>query len=857
MMLKEIDSICKRNDIQYFIAQGTLLGAKRNEGFLPWDDDADVTMTAENYEKFKEACATQLPDNRVLCAPEIQESCRISIPRYTSLDTTSFHTGQSLHDCAAGEVIDIFVLDPIADGQEALDAYRANACTMHDMANYSGIASNRYDVPYETYRKYAAIREEKGKLAVCQQLDAEKKASFDENGSRYAYRWQGVITCFERSWFAKAVPVMFEGHEFPAPCGTNEYLEHYFGPEWSELPGHIDPAKHNAALSLDFPYTEALEHFEPSQDREALLADMVERKRMVMEHSADSNWLDDEVMRMKAACAALELEKHLAAHREQFDAAREAKDGVTLAALLADYLAVQNDRIFIGRHTFGGYRRYRHPAYIEASDEVFEAALIACTHTKRLNLAKRLLATRTYAGFALTEAMSEVQGQLELFAEAVNEYQYGAYSECLTKAKQLRERDEKVSAYLKLACLSAQKLGEDSPEFKDLFEAGLTQFADDGFYVKMQADYLNATDDAKQAHELYLVAAENSRNGFVLHDIERKTGFCPRWMRESVWGKSYGLPQWDGPEPDGKLPAGRTASFERSLTPQEYLYDLLVELAELCDANGIEYALSESADSALIEHGMYPCKVDDYGIVVARDGIERLTAALEREQTPLRAIESRGEHTARYHGEDSLYLRMGATELGDFNSLYVTIKTIDVKALNSNLSFMQRVLRKLGRLDMQKAFPPIDRRCDKIEQQTFKAIKGVKFAGAKPKAALAVTGNDIVSAAVSATELFKARPIAPDYFEKRREVKEMKASAAATMKRFKRNFKELKCAVQYKQLCHDLLPQKKRILQLNAEGKTEELRAVLAPYKQFTKSFKGCGEMSIDDEIYGVLKGLN
>lgn len=44
--------------------------------------------------------------------------------------------------------------------------------------------------------------------------------------------------------------------------------------------------------------------------------------------------------------------------------------------------------------------------------------------------------------------------------------------------------------------------------------------------------------------------------------------------------------------------------------------------------------------------------------------------------------------------------------------------------------------------------------------------------------------------------------------------------------------------------------------QLQAERKTEELAALLAPYRQFTKAFKGCGDMSIDDEIYGVLKGL-
>ena len=72
-MLKEIDSICKKNGIQYFLIGGSLIGALRSEGFLPWDDDADICMTYDNYLRFKEACREGLPANRALIAPELQE----------------------------------------------------------------------------------------------------------------------------------------------------------------------------------------------------------------------------------------------------------------------------------------------------------------------------------------------------------------------------------------------------------------------------------------------------------------------------------------------------------------------------------------------------------------------------------------------------------------------------------------------------------------------------------------------------------------------------------------------------------------------------------------------------------------
>ena len=60
-MLTEVDRICRKHNLRYWIDYGTLLGYKRHEGkFIPWDDDLDVDMPSEDYRKFIEIAKTEL-----------------------------------------------------------------------------------------------------------------------------------------------------------------------------------------------------------------------------------------------------------------------------------------------------------------------------------------------------------------------------------------------------------------------------------------------------------------------------------------------------------------------------------------------------------------------------------------------------------------------------------------------------------------------------------------------------------------------------------------------------------------------------------------------------------------------------
>ena len=52
VLIKEIDTICRKYDITYYAEGGSVIGALRHHGFIPWDDDMDIVMTRDNYYKF-------------------------------------------------------------------------------------------------------------------------------------------------------------------------------------------------------------------------------------------------------------------------------------------------------------------------------------------------------------------------------------------------------------------------------------------------------------------------------------------------------------------------------------------------------------------------------------------------------------------------------------------------------------------------------------------------------------------------------------------------------------------------------------------------------------------------------------
>lgn len=125
-MVKELDRVCRKHNISYSIDGGTLLGAVRHKGFIPWDDDMDIVMLREEYEKFKKVASEMNPDICFFQDHSTEKDYLWGFGKLRRTGTTFIRVGQEHLKFKTGIGVDVMPLDDVPKsliGQMGLDFY--------------------------------------------------------------------------------------------------------------------------------------------------------------------------------------------------------------------------------------------------------------------------------------------------------------------------------------------------------------------------------------------------------------------------------------------------------------------------------------------------------------------------------------------------------------------------------------------------------------------------------------------------------------------------------------------------------------------------------------------------------------
>lgn len=235
-MLVEVDRICKKCGIKYNIIAGTLLGAVRHGGYIPWDDDADVALLRPEYEKFRQAVKEELDISRFYFQDHRRtKGYRWGYGKLRRKGTLFLREYQEDMPYEQGIFIDIFPLDGIPDNYifRSLKNFEC-FCVRKILWSRVGRTAEKNKLKRQCYQLLSLIPEEKvWKHYRRMVILANRKRT----------KWVRILTFptpnkeygYDRNWYENSMEFTFEGNIFQGIKDYDSYLNFKFG-EYRKLP---------------------------------------------------------------------------------------------------------------------------------------------------------------------------------------------------------------------------------------------------------------------------------------------------------------------------------------------------------------------------------------------------------------------------------------------------------------------------------------------------------------------------------------------------------------------------------------------------------------------------------------------
>ncbi len=232
-MVLEIDRICKSHGIQYFLIYGSVLGAVRHQGFIPWDDDIDIALRREEFIKFIKVCHKELSPSMFLQYWKTEPNAMVPFVRIC-LNNTTFtdETTKHLH-VHQGIYIDVNPLDGIPESRILMLLQRKTLRFLRIIFELKCINVKSPQLRNRLLTRFVRP------LIPLQQINrlynwiASRKSSYHSKILTNMFQViNPKVEILDQAWFQKATYLSFEGHELPMPHDYDAYLKRIYGDYW-------------------------------------------------------------------------------------------------------------------------------------------------------------------------------------------------------------------------------------------------------------------------------------------------------------------------------------------------------------------------------------------------------------------------------------------------------------------------------------------------------------------------------------------------------------------------------------------------------------------------------------------------
>jgi len=259
-LLIELKRVCEKNGIEYFVTGGTLLGAVRHKGFIPWDDDMDIGMARRDYERFREVCRTDLDGAYQFYDWHTDTASPLPFGKLKIRGTRLVEDISSDSGANQEVFIDIFPYDAAPDGKLAR---RRHA---YKTVLYRKLLMMRSGFHLSDQRRGIRRVVNKTLYAILRLLYSPVKtetlrARYDRVARRYngketshlvnlcgAYSYKREMK--DKSLLFPFVTLPFAGETVLAPCGYDRFLREVYGDYMQLPPPDQQKPRHNITFDL-------------------------------------------------------------------------------------------------------------------------------------------------------------------------------------------------------------------------------------------------------------------------------------------------------------------------------------------------------------------------------------------------------------------------------------------------------------------------------------------------------------------------------------------------------------------------------------------------------------------------------
>ena len=253
-ILKEFDSFCRDHNLEYYMIGGTALGAVRHKGFIPWDDDVDVAMKRDQYEKLI-SLSDRLPDNLEIFYQGTDK--RAPSPYVKIIDKTTTLIEKFYPTIVEGLYIDVFPLDKVCKDEKKIKKLFNK---IHFFFNLNKL--------HFSDRKKKGLKEIAHRIVkkinpdlffhIMEKLAQQYNNSSD--GDYYLANFLGAYgekETYEPSVFGSPQLYYFEDVQLYGPERIDDYLRKTYGDYWKYPPKEEQVFRHSYVyLDLNHPFSE-------------------------------------------------------------------------------------------------------------------------------------------------------------------------------------------------------------------------------------------------------------------------------------------------------------------------------------------------------------------------------------------------------------------------------------------------------------------------------------------------------------------------------------------------------------------------------------------------------------------------